>query len=236
MIEQDCQHLGLCIAPFGTRRNRYGDEIAAKEHAGNIAQAEQCLRQWRGLGSMFVAGEFARPLFAITISPGRNFSVAGLGVFSVSMNMHLHLGQAGHKGQERRRAEFVQGEYVYFGANCAVAASIHTNASVLHTGRVCADRTVCAMRYDQVHFANRNRPFQIVSDRSCPCAAPIAGMAAPVAPPPPHAMPGIIKLPLQPMVRDRHARVFGSGRHRAWAIPCCATGNRAKTGQRPISC
>jgi hypothetical protein len=85
MVEQHGQHLRFGIAPCRTR----GDVTETKSRPKNTPVTSPRLNSASASGEAAAASSEvnSRVPVAMMTSPGRNFSVAGLGVVSVSMNM-----------------------------------------------------------------------------------------------------------------------------------------------------
>ena len=78
---------GLEVLPLAFALG-HGDEVAAEEHAGDVADREQPARQRANARAARGSLMSSVPSF-MTARPGRNFRVAGFGVASVWMNIGL---------------------------------------------------------------------------------------------------------------------------------------------------
>ena len=86
MVEQGLEHQRLEIGPRHARRRGHRDEVAAVEHAFDHAAVEQGAAA-SGEASAASASAKSRVPASMTVWPGRNLRVAGLGVCSVRISM-----------------------------------------------------------------------------------------------------------------------------------------------------
>jgi hypothetical protein len=101
VLHDRAENRGLQVLPLADRLGDR-DEVRAKEHAAHARNAKQALGQRRARRTGFI-GHVKRAI-AITVRPGINFSVAGLGVASVWMNMVVSpLHQAGSRPADEYR-------------------------------------------------------------------------------------------------------------------------------------
>ena len=105
MVEQGLEHQRLEVGPGDAGRRGHRDEVAAEEHALDHAAVEQAPRRAARLRRSRRRRSRACPA-SITVWPGRNLRVAGLGVCSVwiSMAAMWRLRAVAIKSRERRRA------------------------------------------------------------------------------------------------------------------------------------